>query len=137
MLIGAVEEDVPRSVAELADYFERMRPSLAATPAARDACRLVLVPPMPPRVRFLTPAQPAWGTLAVLSFATLPRWARRMYRMPGLAVTDTAATAALKAFRQAMLPLPQRTRRSPIVWAGYERVAAPVNGPGPALVAPR
>jgi uncharacterized protein (DUF2236 family) len=126
-LIGAVPADVPASVASLAAYFDRMRPSLVATPAARDAARLVLVPPMPAWVRFLTPAQPAWGGLAALAFASLPRWARRMYSMPGLGLGDAAATAGLRAFRQAVLPLPQRVRRSPIVWAGYERVAAPLS----------
>jgi uncharacterized protein (DUF2236 family) len=126
-LIGAVPADVPDSVASLAAYFDRMRPSLVATSAARDAARLVLVPPMPGWVRFLTPAQPAWGGLAALAFASLPRWARRMYSMPGLGLADAAATAGLRAFRQAMLPLPQRVRRSPIVWAGYERVAAPLS----------
>jgi uncharacterized protein (DUF2236 family) len=125
VLVGAVEDDVPASVAELADYFARMRPSLAATQAARDAARLILLPPMPRWVRYLTPARPAWGTLASLGFATLPQWARRMYSMPGLGLTDTAATAAVKGVRQAMLALPQRARRSPIVWAGFERVAEP------------
>ena len=43
------------------------RPELALTPAARDAYRLVLLPPMPTWVRYLTPAQPAWGGLAALS----------------------------------------------------------------------
>ena len=127
VLVGAVEDDVPRTTAQLAGYFDRMRPELAATPAARDACRLVLLPPMPAWVRFLTPARPAWGTLAGLGFATLPRWARRMYSLPGLGVTDAAATAGLRAFRQATLALPQRARRSPIVWAGIERAAAPVS----------
>jgi uncharacterized protein (DUF2236 family) len=126
-LIGAHEPEVPRSVAELASYFEEQRPALTATRAARDAARLVLVPPMPNWVRYLTPAQPAWGGLAALAFASLPRWARRMYSMPGLGLGDAAATAGLKAFRQAVLPLPQRVRRSPIVWAGYERVAAPLS----------
>jgi uncharacterized protein (DUF2236 family) len=127
VLVGAVEDDAPATTAELAGYFERMRPQLAATPAARDACRLVLLPPMPAWVRFLTPARPAWGTLAGLGFATLPRWARRMYSLPGLGVTDAAATAGLRAFRQATLALPQRARRSPIVWAGIERAAGPVS----------
>ncbi|MGY1807286.1 oxygenase MpaB family protein [Blastococcus sp. SYSU D00669] len=123
VLVGAAEADVPRSVAALAAYFDAVRPSLALTPAARDAARLVLLPPMPAWVRFLTPARPAWGTLASLAFASLPRWARRTYSMPGLALTEPATTAALKAFRQATLALPQNARRSPIVWAGYERVA--------------
>jgi uncharacterized protein (DUF2236 family) len=126
-LIGAVPEDVPSSTAELARYFERMRPQLALTAAARDAYRLVVLPPMPAWVRFLTPARPAWGTLAGLAVATLPAWARRMYRLPGLGLTDAAAGPALKAFRQATLALPQRARRSPIVWAGFERVAQPVS----------
>jgi hypothetical protein len=56
--------------------------------------------------------------------ALLPVWARRMYSLPGLGVTDAAATPALRAFRQTMLRLPQRARRSPIVWGGFERVAA-------------
>jgi uncharacterized protein (DUF2236 family) len=120
-LIGIERGDVPSSMAGLAGYFASVRPSLAVTPAARGAFRLLTVPPMPARTRFLTPAQPAWGVLAALSVALLPRWARRMYSLPGLGLTDAAATAALKAFRQAMLALPQRGRRSPIVWAGIER----------------
>jgi uncharacterized protein (DUF2236 family) len=122
-LIGIPRADVPSTVAALAAYFERMRPVLAVTPAARDAYRLIMLPPMPTWVRFLTPAQPAWGGLAALSVALLPRWARRMYAWPGLGITDAAATTALRAFRQAMLRLPQRARRSPIVWAGFDRVA--------------
>jgi uncharacterized protein (DUF2236 family) len=124
VLIGVREHEVPRSVAALAGYFDAARPSLAVIPEAREAAKLVLLPPMPTWVRLLTPARPAWGTLASLGFATLPRWARRMYSMPGLALTDAAATAGLHAFRQAMLALPRRVQRSPIVWAGYERVAA-------------
>jgi uncharacterized protein (DUF2236 family) len=124
-LIGIAVDDVPGSVADLAAYFERIRPSLAVTPAARDAYRLIVLPPMPTWVRYLTPAQPAWGGLASLAVALLPQWARRMFSLPGLGLTDTAATGALKAFRQTMLVLPQRARRSPIVWGGFERVAAP------------
>jgi uncharacterized protein (DUF2236 family) len=123
-LIGVPRDDVPASVAALAEYFEAMRPTLAVTPAARDAYRLIVLPPMPTWVRYLTPAQPAWGGLAGLAVALLPRWARRMYSWPGLGLTDAAATAALRAFRQTLLRLPQRARRSPIVWAGFDRVAA-------------
>jgi uncharacterized protein (DUF2236 family) len=123
-LIGIASADVPDSVASLAAYFEAMRPSLAVTPAARDAYRLIVLPPMPTWVRYLTPAQPAWGGLATLAVALLPQWARRLYSLPGLGLTDAAATPALRAFRQTMLRLPQRARRSPIVWGGFERVAA-------------
>ncbi|WP_375539247.1 oxygenase MpaB family protein [Blastococcus sp. TML/M2B] len=123
-LVGADPAEVPASVAELAAYFERVRPQLAVTPAARDAYRLVVLPPMKTWVRYLTPAQPAWGGLASLAVALLPVWARRMYSLPGLGLTDAAATPALRAFRQGLLLLPQRAQRSPIVWAGYERVGA-------------
>ncbi len=123
-LIGIPDDDVPDSVAALAAYFERMRPTLAVTSAARDAYRLILLPPMKTWVRYLTPAQPAWGTLAGLAVALLPQWARQLYSWPGLGLTDAAATGALRAFRQTMLRLPQRVRRSPIVWGGFERVAA-------------
>jgi uncharacterized protein (DUF2236 family) len=123
-LIGIPAADVPESVAGLAAYFEGMRPMLAVTAAARDAYRLILLPPMKTWVRYLTPAQPAWGTLAGLAVALLPAWARRMYSLPALGLTEAAATAGLRAFRQTMLRLPQRVRRSPIVWGGFERVAA-------------
>jgi uncharacterized protein (DUF2236 family) len=122
-LIGIPPDDVPDSAAGLAAYFEEMRPSLAVTPAARDAYRLIVLPPMPTWVRYLTPAQSAWGGLATLAVALLPQWARRMFSLPGLGLTDAAATAALRAFRQTMVRLPQRARRSPIVWGGWERVA--------------
>jgi uncharacterized protein (DUF2236 family) len=124
-LIGVPREDVPDSIDALAAYFEAIRPALAVTAAARDAYRLIVLPPMPTWVRYLTPAQPAWGGLATLALALLPAWARRMYSLPGLGLTDAAATAGLRAFRQTMLRLPQRARRSPIVWGGWDRVALP------------
>jgi uncharacterized protein (DUF2236 family) len=122
-LIGIPRDGVPASVAELADYFATVRSSLAVTPAAREAYRLILLPPMKTWVRYLTPAQPAWGGLASLAVALLPAWARRMVSLPGLPLTDAAATAGVRAFRQTMLLLPQRARRSPIVWGGYDRVS--------------
>jgi hypothetical protein len=43
---------------------------------------------------------------AALAFATMPRWARRMYGSPGLPTTDLSATLALKAFRAAAARIP-------------------------------
>jgi uncharacterized protein (DUF2236 family) len=125
-LIGVDPADVPASVAELADYFERVRPQLALTPAGREAWRFLVVPPMPRWVQFLTPARPAWGSLASLGVATLPPWARRLASLPGLTLTDAAATAALRAFRTGMLALPERARHSPVRRAGFERTASAV-----------
>jgi uncharacterized protein (DUF2236 family) len=124
VLIGAEEAEVPTTVAELAAYFDGIREQLAVTPAARAASRFILLPPMPGWVQLLTPARPAWSTLASLGVATLPRWARQVYGLPGLGLTDTAATAGVKAFRQAALAVPARVRESPIVRAARERVAA-------------
>ena len=123
VLVGVPEDVLPRSVADVDAYFAEIRPLLAATPAAAQGIRDLFLPPMPGWVQVLTPARPAWGTLAGLGFALLPAWARRMYSLPGLAVTDVAATAGLKAFRAAYLRLPERARWSPIVRAGFERVA--------------
>ena len=124
VLIGCAAGDVPATAAGLDAYLERMRPQLAATPAARNASRFVLLPPMPGWVQLLTPARPAWSTLAALGAASLPRWARRVYGLPGYGVTDTAATVGLRAFRQAALALPVGVRESPIARAARERVAA-------------
>jgi uncharacterized protein (DUF2236 family) len=121
-LIGVPEADVPASEAALAAYVEDMRPVLAATPAARQAVRFILVPPMPRWVQLLTPARPAWGTLAALGLATLPQWARRLFSLPGLGITDAAATAGLRAFRQATLQIPPSVRENPVLRAARERV---------------
>jgi len=48
---------------------------------------------------------PALGTLA---FATLPRWARRMYGTPGTPLADAAATATLRALYQSTTHIPRR-----------------------------
>jgi uncharacterized protein (DUF2236 family) len=122
-LVGIPEALAPRTVADLDAYFEEIRPSLALTPAAADGVRRLFLPPMKGWVQVLTPARPAWGTFASLGFATLPVWARQLYSMPGFPLTDAAATAALRTLRTALLAVPQRVRWSPIVRAGWDRVA--------------
>jgi uncharacterized protein (DUF2236 family) len=52
----------------------------------------------------------------------LPRWARRMYRLPGLPTTDVAATAAGLAFRSGLLVVPERLREGPHVTAARNRL---------------
>ena len=56
-LAGIPRELAPASVAELADYFERTRPALRMTAAARDTARFLFVPPMPALVQLATPAR--------------------------------------------------------------------------------
>ena len=112
-LVGLDPADIPASVDEMAAYFRRMQPELRVTAEARRAATFVLWPPMPTRVQLGTPARPAWIALASAAFAMLPRWARRLYRLPGLPTTDVAATAAGLALRSGLLVVPDRLRHGP------------------------
>jgi uncharacterized protein (DUF2236 family) len=112
-LVGLDPADVPASVDQMAAYFRRMQPELRVTAEARRTAGFILWPPMPSKVSKGTPARPAWIALATAAFTMLPRWARRMYRMPGLPLTDAAATAAGLAFRSGLLVVPERLRHGP------------------------
>jgi uncharacterized protein (DUF2236 family) len=127
-LIGAA--GAPSSVAGLRAYFDEIRPELAATSEAYDIVRFLAVPPMPRAVALGTPARPAWAGLAALAFALLPRWARRLYRLPGLPTTDVAATIAVRSLRTALLAVPPALRDGPYVKQAKSRIAADATGPG-------
>ena len=71
-LVGIPRELAPASVAELADYFERTRPALRLTAAARQTARFLFLPPMPALVQLATPARVVWASAAGLAFASLP-----------------------------------------------------------------
>ncbi|MEP6697351.1 MAG: oxygenase MpaB family protein [Pseudonocardiales bacterium] len=114
----------PRSMAGLSDYFTDVWPQLGVTAQAREAAHYVLLPPMPAAVRLATPARPAWAGLAGLAFSLLPRWARRMYALPGLPTTDLAATAAVAALRTGLLAVPAALRDGPHLKAARSRLAA-------------
>jgi uncharacterized protein (DUF2236 family) len=109
-------------VAELADYLRWMRPQLEATPAARSAVRSLLWPPMVPRIELLTPARPAWTTLALTGFGLLPRWSRRMFALPGLLTTDLSATLSAHAVRALLLAIPEARRTNPHLTAAQIRL---------------
>jgi uncharacterized protein (DUF2236 family) len=112
-VVGAAP--APRSRAELADYFAGMRPLLRLTDEAITGTVNMLTArqPAPLPVKLTQPP------VAALGFATLPRWARRMYGSPGLPTTDLSATLAVRAFRAAVNRIPgppepphlQRARR--------------------------
>ncbi len=121
-LVGLDPLTVPASVTEMADYFSAMRPQLRVGTDARAAAQFILWPPMPARIQLGTPARPAWVALATAAFAMLPRWARRLYHLPGLPTTDLAASAAGLAFRRGLLVVPGRLRHGPAVTAAYARL---------------
>ena len=98
-----------------------MRPQLVCSAHTRNGAQLLLAPPMPWRVQLLTPARPAWAGLVGLGFCLLPRWARRLYRLPGLPTTDLAATVAVRALRTVALRLPESLRLAPPILAARAR----------------
>lgn len=104
-LVGLDPASVPRSMAEAEAYYEDVRPQLALTRPAIDVARFLAVPPLPYKLGW-TPVRPAWIAIAAMGFGLLPRWARRLYRLPGLPTTDLAATLAVKAGRRALAMLP-------------------------------
>ncbi len=116
--------DIPATLAGLTGYFDIVRPELRATPAAYDAARLILAPPMPWWIRYTTPAAPGWASIATLAFCTLPRWARSMYsHLPALPTTDAGATVSLRALRAALLTVPATLREGPHLKDGRARVS--------------
>ncbi|MFW6033803.1 MAG: oxygenase MpaB family protein [bacterium] len=106
-LVGLDPDTVPSSVTEVEDYYRRMRPELALTAPAVDVARFLAVPPMPKGLGW-TPVRPAWVGVAAAGFSLLPRWARRLYRMPGLPTTDVAATVTARLGRTVLRALPLR-----------------------------
>lgn len=121
-LVGLDPGWVPADRAAMADYFGDMRPQLRLTEQARQAALFVLWPPMPSRIRLATPARPAWVAIAAASAAMLPRWARRLYRLPALPTTDLGATAVGLALRSGLLAVPGRLRHGPHVKAAQQRL---------------
>jgi uncharacterized protein (DUF2236 family) len=93
-VVGLDPAIVPASMADLDAYYEELRPRLCACAEARHALRLSFTPKLPPRLRPLRLLVPPMN---VLGYATLPRWARRMYGTPAIGLTDGAVTLALRA----------------------------------------
>lgn len=121
-LVGCAVDDVPRTVDELHAYLRDVRPELEGTPQARDAVRSLIWPPMQPKVEWLTPARPAWTTFALTGFGLLPRWARRMFALPGLPTTDLSASLSARAIRTALLAVPESRRTNPHLTAARMRL---------------
>jgi len=73
-LFGA--EAAARSVAELEAWFRAEAPELWAGPAARDAARWLLAPPLP------LAARPAYVIVVTAAIGLLPPWVRGQLRLP-------------------------------------------------------
>lgn len=120
-LVG-LPDDGPADREELEAYFAVVRPELAANAETREVARFLLVPPMPWRVRLLSPALPGWATVSALAFRTLPGWARRLYGVPSMPGGDVAVTLALRGLRAGLDRLPPRLREGPELRAARQRL---------------
>ncbi|GLW12148.1 hypothetical protein Misp01_72760 [Microtetraspora sp. NBRC 13810] len=109
-VVGLDPASVPGSVAEMRDYIEARRPDLYFVPEAVHPVRLAVNPPLPLQ---LTPLRPVFPLIMGLAFASLPRWARRMYGVPATPIDDLWASATLKTFHRGLALLPARLRYSP------------------------
>jgi uncharacterized protein (DUF2236 family) len=118
-VVGLDPADVPASVAELEAYFDNMRPKLHACAEAKQALRLSFNPAVPRSMLALKLIAPTANTLA---FASLPRWARRMYGAPASPLTDLATTATLTALQRASRGVPEQFRYTPPVREARRRI---------------
>ncbi|MCW2897866.1 MAG: hypothetical protein JWO67_131 [Streptosporangiaceae bacterium] len=109
-VVGLDPETVPASVAEMKAYYDEMRTRIWACRDAREGLRRLFNPDIP---RSLLPLKLAAPGIAALSVATLPRWARRMYGLPGLPTSDLGATMALKGLYRGSHLIPASLRYSP------------------------
>ena len=102
-VVGLSPAIVPSSMAELDAYYQRMRPRLRVTAEARHAFRVSFAPRLPPALKALHLVVPP---VNVLAYASLPRWARRMYGTPAIGLTDAAVTLALRAAFESSTRIP-------------------------------
>jgi uncharacterized protein (DUF2236 family) len=119
-LVGIDPAIVPASEAGMREYFTAMRPSLRLSPQAREVAKFIVLPPMDGPIVYA--GRPLWAAFAALAFAMLPRWARRMYGLPGVPTTDLVASVQGRTLRTALLALPRSVREGPHLTAAKERL---------------
>jgi len=117
-VIGLDPDTVPASMAGLDAFYEETRPGIYACAEARQALRRSYHPDVPAPLLGLKLVVPPVNTLA---FATLPRWARRMYGTPGSPLTDAAATVALRMAHQSVTRIPRQLTYLPAARAAHRR----------------
>lgn len=113
-LIGIPAASVPASVGSLKEYLDRQE--LIASPAARDAMRFVLVPPVPlpggrvPQIPggrlLLIPGRVGWSLYSLATIALLPARIRRLYGLPWVPVTPALRAYVYTMSRTTRLLLP-------------------------------
>lgn len=123
-LVGLDPDLVPSTTEAIETYYRRVRPQLHVSAVARRNTLWGLVPPMPTWVSLATPARPAWASLIGLAAAMLPRWARRLYGLPGLPTTDLSASLAGTMARRTLLSMPSGWSQTPARGAALARLCS-------------
>lgn len=122
ILLGANDDEVPRNTAELGDYLRGEE--LVVTPAAKDAMRFILYPPVPwpegraPQVPggrlALIPGRAGWSLFALATIAILPARVRKAYKLPWVPLTPPlkASVFALTRAMALVFPPPPSLQRA-------------------------
>ena len=133
-LVGLDPATVPSTAAEVAAYYEEMRPQLGITREAAETALFLTVPPLPDfwgnralRLSMnLGPARWAYFGVAGTAVALLPTWARKMYGGLGLPTTDLSADLSVRGLRLLLSALlttvPEQYKMAPQRRAALERV---------------
>ncbi len=124
-VVGLDPATVPASMAELDAYYQEIRPRIYACPEAKQALRKSCNPDVPAQLLALKLMVPPLNTLA---FASLPRWARKMYGAPGSPLTDVAATAALRMAHVSTTRIPRQLLYLPATRAALRAQRNPAPG---------
>jgi len=95
-LLGLPAAMAPRSMSELREYLWSMEPALRVTPAAKEALRTIMAPPMPMPLRAL------WIVPVTATVAVLPRVARRAYGLPWLHPATPSVRAGMFALTRVL-----------------------------------
>ncbi|MFI7869736.1 MULTISPECIES: oxygenase MpaB family protein [unclassified Streptomyces] len=105
-LVGLDPGSVPANRAELAAYFARVRPELAAGPEAHEVDDFLRRPPTHP---LLVPARELlWRRVASLAYDSLPPYAHELYGRP--APPPATVTRRLRATGAVLRAIPARLR---------------------------
>jgi uncharacterized protein (DUF2236 family) len=126
-LVGMDTRTVPRSAADIRDYYASVRPGLVADADARSTARYLALPSFPYGLGW-TPVRPLWIGVAGYAFSLLPPWARRLYGAPGLPTTDLTATLTARTLRTTLRAFPVKALEGPLYRAATARARAASAG---------
>jgi uncharacterized protein (DUF2236 family) len=130
-LVGLDPESVPGSAAEVATYYETIRPELRLTKEAAEAMVFLTAPPVPWKQLSLPwrltlevgPPRLAYFAVATTALGLMPPWARRLYGGLGLRFADHGAALSVRAIRLALAAVPRRYMEGPLYQAAMARAA--------------